>query len=86
MPWGKIYRYFLRKRIMKRITEVANEIDRCSICGTYPPGSTVTIDTPDYDMYVHKKDVPERPLTAPMGYVPLISPKEVCMVFPKDLV
>jgi hypothetical protein len=74
---------------MKRITDVANEIDRRSIYGTYLPGSAVTLNAPNYDIYVHKKDVTEIPLTAPAGYIqyiPLISPKEVCMVFPKDLV
>ena len=72
MPWGKLYRHFWRKRLMKRITEVANEISQRSIHGTHLPGSAVTLNFPDYDMCVHKKDIHERPLTAPVGYVPYV--------------
>ena len=28
MPWGKLYRHFWRKRLMKRITEVTNKINQ----------------------------------------------------------
>ena len=33
MPWGKLYRYFWRKRLMKRITDVAYEINQRSMRG-----------------------------------------------------
>jgi hypothetical protein len=71
-PWGKLYRHFWRKRLTKRIMEVANEISQRSIRETHLPGSAVTLNFPDYDMCVHKKDILEKPLTAPVGYVPYV--------------
>ena len=74
MPWGKVYRHFWRKRLMKRITEVANEINRRSMRGTRGPIS-----------FPYLPGFSESRVATPVGLCVVDNP-EVYMVFPKDLV
>lgn len=71
MPWGKIYRHFWRKRLMKRIMEVANEINQHSMRGTHEPISfPPVLDKPNYDLCVPAVGVVSAPLGLPLGWVP----------------
>lgn len=64
MPWGKIYRHFWRKRLMKRITEVANEINRRSVRGLH-----------DFDyLFPEATGKFGTDILTPVGYVPMIPP------------
>lgn len=67
MPWGKLYRHFWRKRLMKRINEVATGINQRHIQGIHVPtanaGSTPINLPPGWipyrpDMYRLLKEKP----------------------------
>ncbi len=54
MPWGKLYRHFWRKRLMKRINEVATGINQRHIQGIHVPAA----------------DAGSSPINLPPGWIP----------------
>lgn len=71
-PICKIYRYFWRKRLMKRINETARIINERSKRGPHDFNYMFpeTMNKPNYDLSVPVGVVKPTPLNLPLGWVP----------------
>lgn len=73
-PWGAVYRYFWRKRLIKRINEVSRIIAEKSVRGKedFIYQFPAAINNPNYDLTVPAGLVPIMPLAPPAPGIPPI--------------